>query len=103
MFNAPGNSVAESEETPCHGLLGRGSRVTTRRSVATGENQSGVYSIKLTRMFNQRRKNRHARRILSNLGNPERRREHLLIALFDLVPLALVLRGEGLGVRGTIN
>ncbi|MDB5336458.1 MAG: hypothetical protein JWN70_2077 [Planctomycetaceae bacterium] len=75
MFNAPSYSAAEQpEETPCHGLLGRGSRVTTRRSVATGENQSGVYSIKLTRMFNQRRKNRHAWRILSNLGNPERPR-----------------------------
>ena len=68
----PVPSAHEPDETPCHGLLRRGSRVTTRRSVAAGENQSGVYSIKPRQMFNQSRKNRAARGILSNLGGLER-------------------------------
>lgn len=57
MFNDPSYSVVESEVTTCHELSGRGSCVTTRHSDATGENQSGVHSIKLREMFNQVIKN----------------------------------------------
>jgi hypothetical protein len=56
----------------CHGLLERGSCVTTERSVAAGENQSAVYSIKLLEMFNQPIKNRDTRQILSNRGEVKR-------------------------------